>query len=256
MNPRDACKQILGLARRDVELIRDLALEGDAFLESRSDALPKDTFSKDEALQLRTVAGMLIEAAAGRGKKKATTNVSQNVGSLILRVAGQMKKRRFFAEMALVYLVTRLEAFLKDYLAEYLLQDARRLRSGTTLTYEQAISFSSMAALRRALADREAERLGYGSIDDVAQGMEKRFNVRLSEFPSWKQIREIVYRRNLLVHNKGMVNDVYRSKVEYRGKAVSLEINADYLAAASSLMLEFFDFVHAKLSNGVGASAT
>lgn len=255
MKPRDAYGQILGSARHDVELIRDLALDGDAIFESRSNDPPQAAFSNEEALQLRTVAGMLIEAATGR-ERKATTNVSENVGSLILRVAGQMKQRRFFAEMALVYLVTRLEAFLKDYFTEYLLQDARRLRSGNTLTYEQALSFSSMAALRRALADREAERLGYGSIDDVAQGMEKRFNVRLSEFPNWKEIREIVYRRNLLVHNKGKVNDVYRSKVGYRGKDATLEVNADYLATACSRILEFFDFVHAKLSNEVSTSAT
>lgn len=254
MNIHDARQTILASARHDVELIRDLAQEGDAFLESRSKQKPEATFSKDEAAQLRAVAGMLFDVAEGRGKK-ATTHVSENVSSLILRVAGQMQQRRFFAEMALVYLVTRLEAFLKDYFAEYLLQDPRRLRSSNTLTYEQALSFSSMTALKRGLADREAEKLGYGSIDDVAQAMEKRFSVRLSEFPNWTTVREMVYRRNLLVHNKGIVNDVYRSKMGYRGKEAVLKVDAEYLAASSSQLLEFFDFVHTELSPAPDASA-
>jgi hypothetical protein len=92
--------------------------------------------------------------------------------------------------MALVYLVARMEAFLKDYLIELLVMTPDALRSSATLTYKEALAFDSISSMQRGLAEKEAERLGYGSIDAVSQQIEKKFNVVLQTFSNWELLRE------------------------------------------------------------------
>ena len=246
MKRRDVTRDILMSARHDVKLIRDLAQEGHSFLESRA-KMPTDVpFSAEEKEQLRAVEALLCTAAEGKGKK-STTHVSDKVAALVLHMTGNIKQRTFLAEMTLGYLVSRLEAFLKDCIEQYLLEDVRRLRSGAYLTYEQALSYPSMSALKRYLANLEASKLGGGNIDEVAQALEKRFAVRFSEFEKWEEVREVVYRRHIFVHNKGEIDQVYRLKTGYKGNRIILSIDGKYLSAACSSILEFFDFVNTKL---------
>jgi len=240
---------VLKAAHSDIKLIRDLARDGDGFLGSQAATLPAAQ-SAQEAAELRSVGEMFVKPT--KPGVKRTIHVSENVTQMVWHIAGSVKQRTFFAEMALVFLVSRLEAFLKDYLQAMLLQDPRRLRSGAQLTYEQALRYPSMAALRRALAEREAEALGYKSIDEVEKALNKKFGVRLSEFPSWPAVREIVYRRNLLVHNRGVINDIYRSKTGFRGNDKYLGTDIKYVQAASSTLLKFIDFVGTNLGNDTG----
>jgi hypothetical protein len=244
MKRPDAMHDVLKAARLDIELIEELAREGDEFLESKA-TTPNAALTAQERAQLRSVGEMFLKAT--KPGVKTTVHVSENVTQLVWRIAGSVKQRTFFAEMALVYLVSRLEAFLKDYLQAVFLQDPRRLRSSAQLTYEQALRYPSMPALRRALAEREAEALGYKSIDDVERALKERFGVRLSDFPKWQLVREVVYRRNLVVHNRGVVNDIYRSKIGFGGKKKHLGTDMKYVQATSSTILEFIDFLHSSL---------
>ena len=252
MKHSNVMQDVRKAARTDIKLIGDLAREGDGFLESKAMMLPT-TLSEQEAAELRSVWEMFLKPKK-RGVKNTIHISSENVGQTVLHISSSIKQKTFFSEMALVYLVTRLEAFLKDYLQAVLLQDPRRLRSSTQLTYEEALRYPSMPALRRALAEREAEALGYKSIDEVDKALNKKFGVRLSEFPSWKTVREMVYRRNLIVHNRGVINDIYRSTTGFRGKQKHLETDIKYVQAASSTILEFIDFIDTNLGNESGSA--
>lgn len=247
MKHSDAMRDVLKAARSDIKLIGDLACEGDGFFESKATTLP-GTLSAKEATELRSIGELFLQPQK-RGVKSTIQVSSMNVSQAMLHIAGSIKQRTFFSEMALVYLVSRLEAFLKDYLQAVLLQDPRRLRSSTQLTYEDALRFPSMPALRRALAEREAEALGYKSIDEVEKTLNKKFGVCLSQFSSWQAVRETVYRRNLLVHNRGVVNEIYRSTTGFRGKTKHLVTDMKYVQAASSTILEFIEFIGANLGN-------
>ncbi len=247
MKHSDSLHDVLKAARSDLRLIRDLAREGDGFFETKANT-PPAALSAAEAAELRSI-GEIFQVPQKIGVKRTIHIESKNVADTVWHVTGSIKQRTFFSEMALVYLVSRLEAFLKDYLQAMLLQDPRRLRSSTQLTYEEALRYPSMPALRRALAEREAEALGYKSIDEVEKTLHKKFDVRLSNFPSWQSTREIVYRRNLLVHNRGVINDIYRSATGFRGKTKHLDTDMAYVQAASTTILEFIDFVGANLGN-------
>ena len=247
MKHSNTVRDVLKAARSDIKLIGDLACEGDGFFESKAKTLPS-TLSAEEATELRSVGEIFLQPKK-RGVKRTIPISSINVSQAVWHIAASIKQRTFFSEMALVYLVSRLEAFLKDYLQAVLLQDPRRLRSGTQLTYEDALRFPSMPALRRALAEREAEALGYKSIDEVEKTLNRKFGVCLSDFQNWQAVREIVYRRNLLVHNRGVVNEIYRSTTGFKGKAKHLTTDMEYVQAAASTILEFIEFIGANLGS-------
>ncbi len=46
------------------------------------------------------------------------------------------------------------------------------------------------------------------------------------------------YRRNLIVHTEGIINDIYRAKTQYKGKDHILSTDSTYLNRG----VELFDF--------------
>jgi hypothetical protein len=160
----------------------------------------------------------------------------------------------FLAEMVIVYLVALQEAFVRDYLGAIFRTQPSLLRTGSKLglTFEEACNFKSLDELREYLADSATEPLSHGGIDDVASYFEKRLNLRLQDFADWQKVREASYRRNLIVHNKGNVNETYREKTGYKGPAGYLEnIDMPYVADRADSIVGLIDFVHEKVSNTI-----
>jgi hypothetical protein len=91
------------------------------------------------------------------------------------------------------------------------------------LSYEEAVVFGSIKSLRRHLARSETEALGYRSIDDLGAYLQTKFNLAVQEQAFWPRVREASYRRNLIVHNRGMVNERYSSKLGEDVKESMLE---------------------------------
>lgn len=236
--------------RAEIELIKEFAHETDSTLAQKRPKAPDVSFNEKERKELKQVAQALLSAAekleSGESGESfmVTTLVSDRIAHYFIQALSPHRKRVFLAEMALAYLISHLEAFIKGYMLQVLILHPRMLRSSNTLTFEEAANFTSIAALRAGMAEKEVESLGYGSIDDIAQYFKKKINISLSDFQSWEQLREAVYRRNLIVHNQGFVNEVYRKKVSYRGKSTKLLTSMEYVLIASSLMLDFLTFVH------------
>jgi hypothetical protein len=233
----------------EVQLVRDFSLETLTALKMQELPKPESDLTAEEAKELRRVIADANDSLKTRGKRKGQVSLtfstsSARVGKYFMKLGGAVKREQFFSEMTLGYLVSFLEAFVKDYAEALLLIDKRRLISSTTLTYEELSRHRSLPAVWRALAAREAEGIGYGSIDDVATYYSKKFRTELSAFPAWAELREVVYRRNLIVHNRGRVNEIYRRKTGYREKSEILKTDSIYIDHASRTILEFFAFVH------------
>lgn len=237
--------------RGEISMIRDFASETDAKLADKKPVPPSTPFSAEERMELKKLGEVLLSAASkqsAKGGASVTTTLSDRVGEFLLQAVSPIKQRGFLAEMALGYLISYLEAFIKDYVLQILIAHPRMLRSNATMTFDEAIGYKSIKGLRAAIAEKEVEALGYGSIDDVAAYFQKKLNISLSAFPQWKELREHVYRRNLVVHNQARVNGTYRRKVDYQGNASRIGTDMVYVEAAAARMLEFIDFVHAETS--------
>ena len=172
---------------------------------------------------------------------------SEKVINLIESVVLGSKYRELTAEMTLSYLISYLEAFIKEYLYTILVSRKAILKSDKPITYEKVCTFKSIKALIASIARKEVDTLSYGSIDDVSGYFEKKFKLDIKEFYAWQELREAAYRRNIIVHNSGVTNDVYCLKTHYKDKNVHLKTDIDYVNRISEILLEWIPTFHAQM---------
>jgi len=105
-------------------------------------------------------------------------------------------------------------------------------------------SFDTIKAVTEHLLEAEIDAFRRSSYVDQFQSLQNRFNIELRDFPEWGEFVELGQRRNLLIHNGGVVNEQYRAvcKREKNTEAATiaigtrLDINGEYLARALLIM--------------------
>lgn len=232
----------------EIKAVRDFALEAGSYISNKKPKLPKVPFSVAELAEFDEIANAIssaVESVKSNGKGVAVrTDPSVRVSSFLMQILTPIKQSGFFAEMALVYLVSQVEAFVKDYLIEVLASNPIMLRSGSTITYQEVSAYGSIKSLQRGLAEKEVTSLTYKGIDDIAVFFEKRLNVNLCDFPNWNHLCENFYRRNLVVHNGARVDNIYRVKVKGTTRAGRVNTDMSYVSDAASTILSFAEYVH------------
>jgi hypothetical protein len=177
---------------------------------------------------------------------KEKVNAIREMSKIALRV-------RLIKEMALVHMVAFQEAFIADYLKAIcrlkplLLSSEKKL----DLTFEEACDFQSLDEFREYLANADIEPILHGGIDDVAEYFDKRLRLDLEKCQHWGKVREASLRRNIIIHNKGEVNETYRRKTNYTGPDGHLSSYPDYLNDVAMAIVSLMDFVHAQLSDRI-----
>jgi hypothetical protein len=248
----------------DIRLLGEFVREVGALLEAKLAPKRADDFSPSDSEQLKKV-GEALTLAAGfaekpivRRKEKPVweMTLSRKVHSYIMQAAIPIKQQGFLAEMSLVYLVTRLEAFMKDYVREMMLLRPQMLRSSASMTHEEMLSHRSIRSLKESIAQREVDALGYGSIDDFAVFFQRKVNVDVCAYAQWTAVREHAYRRNLIVHNDAKVNDIYRRKTKLGSLGQRLHTDMAYVTEAVENIQGFVKFVHATIAPRFGAHET
>ncbi len=86
-------------------------------------------------------------------------------------------------------------------------------RSDHEFTLEQLEEFETIEEARESLINKRVDTLISGGIDEWTRWLERKdHNVQISSIlPCWNQVREVVARRNLLVHRGGRVDSRYLS---------------------------------------------
>lgn len=119
--------------------------------------------------------------------------------------------------MGFIYLVALFDAFITDIFTSFLLSRPEAMKpSGKQLGYERIIDLMSEGAdsLLSFMAQSEIHSLSYASIADQAKYYKSRFKIDLSHSGVGIDVlTEIWARRNLLVHNNGVVNKLYLDAV-------------------------------------------
>ena len=232
----------------EIKAVRDFALETGAYISNKKPKLPEVPFSSAELAELKELIGAInsaVERVKSTGKGVAVrTDPSIRVSNFVMQTLTPIKQSGFLAEMALVYLVSQVEAFVKDYLIEILANNPIMLRSGSTITYQEVSSYGSIKSLQRGLAEKEVTSLTYKGIDDISVFFEKRLNIDLCTFPNWGDLCENFYRRNLVVHNGAVVDYIYKTKVKGTTRVGRVSTDMLYVGDASSTILAFVEYVH------------
>lgn len=153
--------------------------------------------------------------------------------------------------MSFVYLIALFDAFLSDIFEAVVRNRPEMLRSKKQITYEKALEFSSVEDLVKYLAKRELNELSYRSIKDQADYYNDRFGLALADSGvSIDTLAELRATRNLLVHNNGIVNDIYLEQIPITTYMVgdSVVVDSAYFGLAIQRLDKVVTFVALKLT--------
>jgi len=204
-------------------------------------------FSREEHEEFDQFKEFLRKAMAGK-KPKRISVLHGKAGAWAWAIARPLRHESLVGEMALVYLISIQEAFLKDYMKEILRANTQMLMSRKQMSHEDICSHSSFEALLDTLARREVDELSHGGVDDFADAYERRFHLRFSAFQEWQALREASFRRNIVIHNRGRANETYRAKVGIVNSGKALLTDTKYIRRIAKLLKRFFSFVHKNVS--------
>ena len=168
-----------------------------------------------------------------------------------------MQSSELVRNMSLVYLIAVFENFLQRVLLISFRKKPETLRTcQKNLNYEELLKYSNIDEVREGIIEKEITMVNE-DIEDIRKYIKKKFGIEISQFVeesekiqqytkmklgieiskafSWNEFKERFYRRNLLIHNSGMPNKLYRQKTGYKGENVRLNVSMEYLIESISL---------------------
>lgn len=208
-----------------------------------------------EAEELETLANAISKAAEAAKNKTKFSEISLDLSDKVTKIAmgylANQQHQTILAEMVLIHLFSYLEALLTDYLATIYLHRPSMMAGAGKIDIELALSFKSMKKMKERLAQRESRKISYGNIDDFDKYFRDKFNLDIRTFSGWQELREAYFRRNVIVHNQGRINEQYLKAVS--GKMYLdqfLLTDTGYVSQKTELVIEFVSFFHAKVLSG------
>lgn len=168
-----------------------------------------------------------------------------------------MQGSHLIRDMSLVYLVACFENFLQRVLTISFRKTPETLRTcQKNLNYEELLKFNDMNAIREGIIEKEIMVVNE-DIEVIREYIKKKFNIDICKFNNeevekihavtnrklgietskfiWEDFKERFYRRNIIIHNLGMPNKLYRQKTGYKGENEALKVTMDYLIESISL---------------------
>lgn len=145
----------------------------------------------------------------------------------------------FVREMSLVYIVAAFEEVLSESLKQVLNYNPKIIRmKEKKASYETIFGHNNYNKLKEELIHAEVTDILRKDIEDINRDLIQIFRIGL-DTGRWKEFKEYFYRRNLIIHNKGNINFIYKQKTGYSGKETKLDVDESYLRRA----IDDFSFV-------------
>ena len=174
----------------------------------------------------------------------------QEIHDLQTRLNLSVPKSNHLLNMTIVYLIALLEGFNKKFFSTLFCHRPEIMKSNKKLTYEELLIFDSINALHKHIAKEITENYGYMDIDDFNKEISFKFNFSLNtEFEDWESLREVYYRRNIIIHNRSMISKTYQKKMnlplESLNKKALIDIN--YVLASKNIIFKYIQFIFDKI---------
>lgn len=138
------------------------------------------------------------------------------------------------------HFVSQFEDFLFDLLGLWLTAHPQGL-AGKSVPFGAVMEAPDKAAITRAVVDEELNSLKYKRVADWFRYLDKLVHLDHPSSDEIESLAEIKASRDILVHNRGIVNAIYVSKVGGRARyAIGdlLELPEDYHRASWELILK------------------
>jgi len=224
--------------QKSMDMQKNLAVKLD-------DAVARGTSAVQEEAEARAV-----RTKGPDGQDVIRLSFSQREFSLMRHVVNDAYRltERFpslLLEMAFIYRVAISDALITDILAAVLVGQPNLLKtSKKTLTYDQVVDLQSIDSIVSYLAGREMLEFSYASVEKQSKWIEDRLGIQLTRSESHLiRLIEMSARRNLLVHNNGIVNDIYLRLVSNSTYSAGqrVRVTDEYWAQSDELLIGIAD---------------
>ena len=168
----------------------------------------------------------------------ASDEEKEDLKETMERGAGAIKVLRRFRQLIYQTMVCRAVDNYLTYIAELLALIFRTrpetLKSNEMVRFDELLQHSKMEDFIGALAEKRVEKLSYKGIRDMSSYFQERLGLEL--FDSEDDLKRAVFLievRNIIVHNRGIVNRIFKSRVPWfpaeLGEYIKLKRDDDHL---------------------------
>ena len=199
----------------------------------------KELDGKSKA-ELRKIVQLIGDLKSEKPRMHMDMPISDEAAEILIQSVKtfvfQNRFSTFITDMSLVYLIAEFESFLQNILRISFREKPEILAScQKSITFEALVKLRNINDAKQQIMEKEILSITSQDIEDISKYIEQKFNIKIYQFVNWKEFKERFCRRNILIHNLGMTNRLYRLKTGYKGKDKRLTISENYLNGSIKL---------------------
>jgi hypothetical protein len=135
--------------------------------------------------------------------------------------ANMVRFARFVCEMMAVRGTDNFLTYLSELLALIFTSRPETLRSAETVRLDEILQHKTMDDLVKRLAERRVERLSYQGMKDLQKDLSEKLSFEIfTSSETLARAVQIIEVRNLLVHNRGIVNATFQTRTGTSARAI------------------------------------
>lgn len=156
---------------------------------------------------------VLIELEEDENKKKEYKDTLDNPD----RVSKKLKEfSSLHSKNLTVNIVDSFLWFLSSAIQASMKKKPELVKSGESIKIEEIFEFSSKKDLINYLIDKKINSLSYGGIDGLERFVDEALGINLfSDEESRTLMKVFIEARNILVHNRGIVNKIFLKRIKH-----------------------------------------
>jgi len=152
----------------------------------------------------------------------------------------------FLYKMAVTHSVSIFESFLQQFMINIFVFQPQKLASTPerTVNFADILSYKSMPKLIEFMAVKRTKKIIDDGIDAIVEEFSKEIKIDLTKFSGIRDLREIFYRRNVIVHNNGKTDSKYCNNISNHKPGEELRTDMAYVEKLFRLMgltIEYID---------------
>jgi hypothetical protein len=179
---------------------------------------------------LRSIPERITEPAEEGGSRKATLqlseeeiektvqkiiDISQDYQKLWWLISGEVE---VLHRSALIMLASYFDCFLSDLISGYYIIHPEGLDKELSISASELRSCADIEEALELIVNKKIENISYKGLEDQKAFMKNFLKIDLKEnLIDWNLINETIERRNILVHNNGIINNRYLKRVSVSG---------------------------------------
>ena len=120
----------------------------------------------------------------------------------------------FLRKMSIVHLITEFEEFLKQIFSLIFLNKPESLKSNQQISFIEIMETSSYEEIIQKIISRKTKEIIDQNPLDLESDLTTYFDFQIESDTLWQNVKEVFYRRHVLVHNNGHADNEYKSNTK------------------------------------------